>query len=147
MGPIVIVQFIVTSTLHYNDVTMSAMASQITSLTTVYSTVYSGTNQRKHQSSASLAFVIGIHRWPVNYPHKGPVTRKIFPLDDVIMWTERVRRGVGVWGSCLWRNLIELNLICAVVTNYWCAHTKPMLSWAHKHFSTPFHKLVFSYNH
>ena len=147
MGPIVIVQFIVTSTLHYNDVTMSAMASQITSLTTVYSTVYSGTNQRKHQSSASLAFVIGIHRWPVNSPHKGPVTRKIFPFDDVIMWTERVRRGVGVWGSCLWRNLIELNFTCTVVTNYLCVHTKPMLLRAHKHFPTPFHKLVFLYNH
>ena len=52
---------------HYNDVTMSAMESQITSLTVVYSTVYSGADQRKHQSSASLAFVRGIHRWPV-YP-------------------------------------------------------------------------------
>ena len=53
------------------------MASQITSLTTVYSTVYSGADQRKHQSSASLAFVWGIHRWPVNSPHKCPVTRKM----------------------------------------------------------------------
>ena len=40
----------------------------------------------KHQSSASLAFVRGIHRWPVNSPHKGSVTRKKFPLDEVIMW-------------------------------------------------------------
>ena len=55
----------VTST-HYNDVIMSAMASQITSLTIVYSTVYWDADQRKHQSSASLAFVRGIHRWPVN---------------------------------------------------------------------------------
>ena len=55
---------------------MSAMASQITSLSTVYLTVYSGTDQRKHQSSASLAFVRGIHRSPVNSSHKGPVTRK-----------------------------------------------------------------------
>ena len=70
---------------HNNDVIMSAMASQIISLTIVYSTVYSGADQRKHQSSASLAFVRGIHRWPVNFPHKGPVTRKIFPFDDVIM--------------------------------------------------------------
>ena len=51
---------------HYNDVIMDAMASQITSLTNVYSTVYPGADQRKHQSSASLAFVRGIHRWPVN---------------------------------------------------------------------------------
>ena len=72
---------------HYNDVIMSAMASQITSLTIVYSTNYSGQDQRKHQSSTSLAFVRWIHRWPVNSPHKGPVTRKIFPFDDVIMGT------------------------------------------------------------
>ena len=64
---------------------MSAMASQITSLRIVYSTVYSSGDQRKHQSSASLAFVRGIHRRPVNSPHKGPVTRKMFPFDDVIM--------------------------------------------------------------
>ena len=64
---------------------MSAMASHITSLTIVYSNVYSGAYQRKHQSSASLAFVRGIHRWPVNSPHKGPVTRKMFPFGDVIM--------------------------------------------------------------
>ena len=61
------------------------MASQITSLTIVYSNVYSGSDQRKHQSSVSLAFVRGIHRWPVNSPHNGPVTRKMFPFDDVIM--------------------------------------------------------------
>ena len=70
---------------HYNDVIMSAMASQITSLTVVYSTVYSGADQRKHQNSASLAFVRGIHRSPVNSPYKTPVTRKMFPFDDVIM--------------------------------------------------------------
>ena len=51
----------------------------------VKSTVYSGVNKRKHQSSALLAFLRGIHRWPVNSSHKGPVTRKMFPLDDVIM--------------------------------------------------------------
>ena len=70
---------------HYIDVIMTTMASQITSLTIVYSTVHSCADQRKHQSSASLAFVRGIHRWTVNSPHKGPVTRKMFPLDDVIM--------------------------------------------------------------
>ena len=61
------------------------MASQITRLTIVYSTVYPDADQRKHQSSVSLAFVRGIHRWPVNSPHKWPVTRKLFPFDDVIM--------------------------------------------------------------
>ena len=70
---------------HYGDIIMGAIASQITSLTIVYSTVYSDADQRKHQSSASLAFVRGIHRGPVNSPHKWPVTRKMFPFDDVIM--------------------------------------------------------------
>ena len=70
---------------HYNDVIMGAMASQITSLTIVYSTVYSGIDQSKHQSSASMASVRGIHQWPVNSPHKGPVTRRMFPFDEVIM--------------------------------------------------------------
>ena len=72
---------------HYCDVIMGAVSSQITSLTIVYSTVYSDADQRKHQSSASLAFVRGIHRGPVNSPHKWPVTRKMFPFDDVITVT------------------------------------------------------------
>ena len=65
---------------------MTTIATQITSLTIVYSTIYSGADQSKHQSSASLAFVWGIHRGPVNSPHKWPVTRKMFPFDDVIMF-------------------------------------------------------------
>ena len=72
--------------MYYCDVIMGAMASQITSLTIVYSTVHSDANQRRHQSCASLAFVRGIHRWPVNSPHKWPVTRKMFTFDDVIMY-------------------------------------------------------------
>ena len=67
------------------DVIMGTMASQITSLTIVYPTVYAGADQRKHESSASLAIVQGIYRWPVNSPHKWPVTSKMFPFDDVIM--------------------------------------------------------------
>ena len=74
---------------HYGDVIVSTKASQITSLTIVYSTVYSSADQRKHQSSASLAFVRGIHRGPVNSPHKEPVTRKMFPFDDVIMGRDK----------------------------------------------------------
>ena len=79
---------------HYGDVIMGAIASQITSLTIVYSTVYSDADQRKHQCSASLAFVRGIHRGPVNSPHKWPVTRKMYPFDDVIMdaWSLEVQR-------------------------------------------------------
>ena len=71
--------------IHYDDVIMGPMASQMTNLTIVYSTVYSDADQRKHLSSASLAFVRGSHRRPVNSPHKWPVTRKMSPFDDVIM--------------------------------------------------------------
>ena len=78
---------------------MGAIASQITSLPTVYSTVYSDADQRKHQSSASLAFVRGIHRWPVNSPHKWPVTRKIFPFDDVIMVIVSISMPCMYWSS------------------------------------------------
>ena len=66
---------------HYCDVIMRAVVSQITSLTIVYSTVYSDADQRKHQSSASLASVRGIHRG--HSLHKWTVTRKMFPFDDV----------------------------------------------------------------
>ena len=72
---------------HYNDTVMGAMASQITGVSIVSSTVRSGTHQRKYQRPASLAFVRGIHQWPVDSPHKRPVTQKIFPFDDVIMFT------------------------------------------------------------
>ena len=55
---------------------MGVIASQVTSLTIVYSIVYSDADQRNHQSSAPLAFV----------PHtEWPVTRKMFPFDDVIV--------------------------------------------------------------
>ena len=71
---------------------MSVMASQITSLTIV-STVYWGAGQRKHQGSASLAFVRGFHWCPVNSSHKGPVTRKSFHLmtpcrEELDLWNE-----------------------------------------------------------
>ena len=69
---------------HY--VITSAMASQITGISIVYSTVCSGADQRKHQSSAPLTFMMGIHRWSVNSAHRGPVTRKMFPFDDVMVY-------------------------------------------------------------
>ena len=88
--------------IHYNGVIMGAIASQITSLTVVYSIVYWDADQRKHQSSASLAFVRGIHRGPVNSPHKWPVTRKMFLFDDVIISSEfrwkKIVREKGPWG-------------------------------------------------
>ena len=57
----------------------------------VYSTVYSRRRSKNHQSSAPLVFVRRIHRWPVNSPHKGPVTRKMLPFDDVIMWQGMIK--------------------------------------------------------
>ena len=74
---------------------MSAMVSRITSPTIVYSTVYSGEDQGKHESSASLPFVRGIRRSLVNSPHKGPVTRKMFPFDDVIMDSQRLKSSLS----------------------------------------------------
>ena len=70
---------------HYSGVIMGAMASQITGFMIVCLTIYSGTDQRKRQSSASLVFVRGIHWWPMDSPHNGPVKRKMFQFDDVIM--------------------------------------------------------------
>ena len=66
---------------HYSDVIMIVMTSQMTGVSIVYSTVCSGADKKKYQRSALLAFV----RWPVNSAHKGLVTRKMFPFDDVIM--------------------------------------------------------------
>ena len=88
---------------HNDDVIMSAIVSQITSLTIVCSTVYPGADQNKHQSSASLAFVWGIHRGPVNSPHKWPVTWKMFPFDDVIMFNK-------IFGSFLTYRLRKFKL-------------------------------------
>ena len=90
---------------------MGAIASQISSLTIVYSIVYSDADQRKHQSSASLVFVRGIHRSTVNSPHKWPVTRKVFPFDDVIM-----RDGLVLQPLHLSYTLLIYAHFC---TNYW----------------------------
>ena len=102
--------------IHYNDVIMSAMVSQINSLTIVYSTVYSRRRSKKYQSSASLAFVRGIRRWPVNSTHKGPVTRKMFPFDDVIM---------------------RLANKTATTKNIWALHCPPFLRESDGHWWIP----------
>ena len=75
---------------------MVAMASQITNLTIVYLIVYSGADQRKYKRSTSLAFVLGIRRWPVNSPHKWTVMRKMFSFDDIIARSEWLMR--VLWG-------------------------------------------------
>ena len=85
--------------IHYNDVIMGAMASQITSLTIVYTAVYSGVDQRKRQSSASLAFMRWIHWWPVNSPQKWPVKRNLFPFDDVIIFLDLFTDGFPAEGA------------------------------------------------
>ena len=115
------------ASLYYNDVIMSAMASQITSVSIVYSTICSGADQRKHQGSVSLVFARGIHRWSVlNSSHKGPVTRKMFPSDDVIVVLyifEAECRGHAPWRldnrprrACYWKwkiNCLYAN-VCVV---------------------------------
>ena len=98
---------------YYSDVIMGAIASQITRLTIVYSTVYLDTDQRKHQSSVSLTFVRGIHRWPVNHPHKWPVTRKMFPFDDLSMTACSV-----IW--TLWLGGVENASELAYRRFWWC---------------------------
>ena len=104
---------------NYSDVKMVAIASLITSLTIVYSIVYSDADQRKHQSSVSLAFVWGIHRWSVNSPHKFPVTRKMVPFGDVIMWDPVQMSTTYYWGVpqevCCW-----LLLKFVLSKTYWC---------------------------
>ena len=103
----------------YSDVIMSMMASRIISLTIVYSIVYSGADQRKHKSFASLAFVRGIHRWPANSPHKGLVTRKMFPFDDVIMCSNRVL----MWAQRGSVGFIFVTHSCIYITMYYIFNT------------------------
>ena len=82
---------------------MSAMASQITSLTIVYSNIYLGTDQRKQQSSTSLACVWGIHRGPVNSLHKWAVTRKMIPFDVIMVhrWAQVLKRPAQLSQDCI----------------------------------------------
>ena len=77
---------------HRRDIIMSTVASQITGVSIVCLTACSGAEQRKYQSSAWLAFVRGIHRWPVDSPHKGPVTQKNY----FIWWRHH---GISPWGK------------------------------------------------
>ena len=86
---------------YYSDVIMCAMASQLTSVSIFYSAVCSGADLRKHHISASLAFVRGIHMWPVNSLHKGPATQKMIPFGDVIMAYMRHRLSMLAWRSGL----------------------------------------------
>ena len=103
---------------------MGAMASQITSRTIVHLTVYSGADQRKYQSSTSLAFVWGIHRSPVNSHHKGPVTRKMFPFDVVIMADDTMPTCVASSWATEWIIQTYYSYLIANVSFLGC-HSQP----------------------
>ena len=86
---------------HYNDVIMSAVTSQITSIFIVCSAVPSGADQRNFQSSVSLVIVQGIDRWLVNSPRKRPVTWKMCPFDEVIIWLHNCIQQDKIGAVCL----------------------------------------------
>ena len=113
--------------LNHNDVIMGAMASQIDCLlkSIVYSSVYSSADQRKHQSSASLALVRGIHLSPINSPHKGPVTRKMFPLDDVIMGSRLTSWFLHIAANCVTGRYVTFCWHLLI----WCYHTETETKW------------------
>ena len=73
------------SPVHYSDAIMGAMASHTTGVSIIYSIIFSGVDQRKYQTSASLAYVRETHWWPTEFPQKGLATQKMLPFDDVIM--------------------------------------------------------------
>ena len=100
---------------HYCDVILGAMTSQINSFTIVYSAVHSGAIKKTHLSSSSLAFVRGIHRWPVNSPHKWPLTRKMFPFDYVIMsWLEALLMSACKHRCCRVDNILVLRALLSI---------------------------------
>ena len=113
------------------------MASQTTGVSIACSSVCSGADQRKHQSSASLAFVRGIHRWLVDGPHKGPVTPKMFPFDHVSMFKQKpilfkslllpCESCAGRFhlngSSCWWKpavEAVEFQRTCNEILKIWC---------------------------
>ena len=79
--------YFISNCVHYKGVIISAMASLMTGVSIVYTTVCSAVDERKRQSSASLAIAMEIHWWLVNYPHKGPATRKMLSFDDIMIWS------------------------------------------------------------
>ena len=121
--------------MYHSDVIMGAMASQITSVSSVHSTVLSGVDQRKHRNSTPLARVRGIHRSPVNSHHKGKVTRTMFSFDDVMMdnfeivtrqkmlpFTSRMRRD-DINSKVQFKSLIEFVMqINCPVSDQWRLH-------------------------
>ena len=122
---------------HHSDVIMSAMVSQITGISTACLTGCSSVDQRKHQSSAPLAFLKGIHWRRVDSPHKGPVTQKMFTFDDVIMSTPPCEvtiyrnRPSRLWGLCYTFNqqpdwLMQLLNVAITTSSIEC---RPVVAW------------------
>ena len=107
---------------------MSAMAYQITGVSTACSTVCSSADQRKHQTSASLAFVSGIHWWPVVSHHKGPVTRKCFHL-MTSSWQSAMHRSNHSYEKTNTLLLCIVNMIC-FATVIGKNHTQSKGSWS-----------------
>ena len=142
---------------YITDVIMSVIAFLITRVAIVYSIVCSGVDQRKHQSSASLAFVRGIHRWPVNSPHKGPVTRKMFPCDDVIMiqtevWSMGLAVGISGSFTCFMytpqAQVIERAKMCVRSSTYiwlvnWCKRKQSFVT--HENLYSNYHLIPRSF--
>ena len=107
---------------HYNGVIMRAMASQVAGASNVCFTVGSGADQRKHQRT----FVWGIHRSPVNSLHKGPITKKMFPFDDIIIWQPHLEKVLLLFYKLIQRS------ICKVIPNINCFGSKtPVLHETH----------------
>ena len=99
--------------LFISDIIMSTMASQVTSASIVCLVVGLGRVQRKHQISALLAFVRGIHRWPDDSPHKGPVTPTNFPFDNAIMLKGMIELRVKLpWPAWPIDNMSNLTFKC-----------------------------------
>ena len=111
---------------HYTDVIMTTMASQITSLTVVYSTVYSDADQRKHQSSASLVFVWGIHRDRWIPRTKGQLRGRCFHLMTSswsLPWEEVIK--TFPWKRGCWRHFaITVETLYNTINFWWSTHKR-----------------------
>ena len=121
---------------HYDDIIMGAIASQITSLTIVYSTVYSGADQRKHQSSASLAFVRGIHRvrWIPRVPGEFPAQMASNTENVPIWWrhhenmnSENTPHTLPSWASYKATFLSSFGKRCCKILRMHC--TMKIIPW------------------
>ena len=115
--------------IHYSDAIMSPIASQMTSMVIVYSIVCSCVNQRKYKSSASVAFVRRIHLWPVNYPHRRSVTRKMFPFyaSSFRKWVDQIKILRMTWPNFLSEWIIKIILTAKRLSTRF--RSNPFVKW------------------